>query len=402
MTPAFRISITANLVLAGVTAALLWRVHPGATPRGTDASQPLTVRAVVHEAKEADADLRPSPDGPQLTPAGVAALERLGIAREAIVNALINDQTFRHDKQVRAAEKRYAPRPVPRAERIKLQREAEAERVRELKQALGEDRYLAWDKENTLRMLNIGGVRLDAQDADNAYRVQKEFDEKNKALQMAVEDGITDEADFNTLYEKARQQYDRQLEDLFGKDRLAAMRGTPDPIADVTRRYEDLNPTAEQAKAVLKAEGDLQARESALAEQLKDNPEDSATLTAQLKALADAREENLRHIFGAETYDATTRQNDSTYQKLTQFAGAWNLQDSQIEPVYQALSAFHDQADLARTAAEMNESAGQPVDWHQVNAGIEQAREKTEIALANLIGGERVRRLMQNGLLNVR
>lgn len=398
----YRISLAANTVLVGFIAVQLWR-HHAPTPTGAIVVPQHATAIAARRADNTDLQaLRPPPDGPELTPAAVAELERLGISREAIADALIDDCTFRYDKRMRALEKKYAPKPVPRREKLAMQREAEAERIVELKAAFGEERFLAWDKANRLGRLNMGGVPLAPQESEQAYHVQKNFDDKARALQRAVEDGTVDPTDFNTAYNQLRQQYDQQLENLFGRDRLAEIQGTPNPVAEVSRRYADLNPTPEQAKAVLQAEGDLHAREAELVQQLKDNPDQIANLAPQVKALTDAKEERLRQIFGADAYNATKRQNDSIYQKLQQYAGAWNLADPQIGPVYEALAGFHDQADLTRMTAEMNEAAGQTVDWHQINSGIEQSRQQLEAALANMIGGDRVRRLRQNGLLDVR
>jgi hypothetical protein len=403
MSFAFRLSISANIVLVGVVLGQLWRDRPNAASSGTPTVQ---VRAYTHsEAVKTSASseqLQPRSGGPPLTMGAVAELQRLGFSREAIVDGLINDHTFRYDKRVRALEKKYAPKPVPPQELREMFWQADAERTRELKEALGDEGYQAWDKDNTLRLLNMGGVRLDPQEAEKAYRVQKEFDEKNKALQMAKDEGLADEADTNALYEQARQKLDQELESMLGKERVAAMRGAPDPVADVSRRFEYLNPTPEQAKAVLSAEADIHAREAALVQRLKETPGSAANLALEVKAVADARAESLRRVFGAENYAAMKRQNDSTYQKLTQYAAAWDLNDTQIQPVYETLSAFHDQADRTRMAAEMRAAAGQPVNWREINAGIDQARQQTEAGLAAMIGGERVRRIEKNGLLHVR
>lgn len=403
MSFAWRASIGANIILMGVVLGQLWRERPLAASSVAPRTQvPARAHSEIPKTATAVAALRPRPGGPQLTLRAVAELQKLGLSREAIVDGLINDHTYRYDKRVRALEKRYAPKPVPRRELLEMSWQADAERTRELKEALGEEGYVAWDKDNTLRLLNMGGIRMAPQEAEKAYRLQKEFDEKNKALQMSKDEGLVDEADTNALYEQAQQKLDQELNNLLGNERVAAMRGAPDPIADVSRRFEYLSPTPEQAKTVLSAEADIHAREAALVQRLKEMPASAANLMADLKTVTDAREESLRRVFGAENYDAMKRQNDSTYQKLTHYAEAWDLKDAQIQPVYESLSAFHDQADRTRMAAEMRAAAGQPVNWSEVNAGIDQTRQQLEAGLVAMIGSERVRRLERNGLLHVR
>lgn len=398
---ALRFSIGANVVLAIGVLALWWRAQ-----ESSPATTALPTRPTTHRATRADdlaTELQPKPNGPKLTPAAVTELERLGISRNAIAEALINDHTYRHDQRVRELQKRYAPKPVPRREMLQVEREDEEGRTRELREALGEERFLAWDQDRIMRLVNMGGAKLGPDEADQMYRLQKDFEQKDRALRIAREDGVTDEADANAVYERNQQQLEQELEKLFGKDRLAQIRGTkPDPVADATRRFADLNPTPEQAYAAVQAEGGFRVSQEALIQRLKDNAIDPANAPAILKTLNDARDENLRQVFGADNYNAMKRQNDPTYQALQQYAGAWGLKDSDVPTVYNTLAAYQNQADLTRMAAELSEAAGQPVNWRQINAKIQQASQQTAVELANAIGGEAVRRLMNNGLLEQR
>jgi len=119
-----------------------------------------------------------------------------------------------------------------------------------------------------------------------------------------------------------------------------------------------------------------------------------------LQALNEARETELRRIFGATEYENMKLQHDPTYQNLVQFAEAWELGGTEIPAVYQSLHSFQDQASLTRSAAEMREAAGQRVNWREINGAIEQARRQTEADLERLLGSGRLARLKQNGLLN--
>jgi hypothetical protein len=180
------------------------------------------------------------------------------------------------------------------------------------------------------------------------------------------------------------------------------MRGITDPVTDVFQAYSDLNPTPEQAQAVVQADEDYRAAEAALARRLQDHPGEETDVIAELQAMQQAREEQLRRTFGSEAYNASKGRADSTYKRLQQFAVAWELQEQEIPRVAETLRAFHDDTERRRAAAAMREAAGQRVDWHEVNAGIEQARQQTEAGLQNLIGGRRLSRLKQNGLLTFR
>jgi len=409
MSSGFRLSLVANIALLGIVAVLLWRNPPAAPSPVAPPARPAAAR-LEKETPKTDTvtkGLPPKSAGPKLTPAAIAQLAQMGFSRDLLVKVLLEDLNDRSTKRILELQKKYAPRLVPDREMRELSRQSEAEEMRALKEAFGEEGYRAWDKEQTLRALNRARVPGDdlpmtAEEAERAYRLQKEFDDKNKELQIMMEDGVADKADAGTLLAQAQQALDRELEKLLGPPRLSELRGNIDPTVEVYRTFCDLNPTPDQAKAVVLAEQDYRAREAALAKRVNENPGDAAKITVELAAMNEAREENLRRIFGPEAYDSLKRQNDPTYKTLQQYAQAWELKDQEIQSVYQTLRAFQDQAARTRSAAEMSEAAGQRVNWREINSAIEQAQQQTEAGLQNLIGGERLLRLKQNGVLTIR
>ena len=404
MSSAFRLSIGINLALAGIVAVLLWRGQasapsPVAPPARTISLRPeppkpgALAEAIPSKLTEAKPNL-----------AALASLEQLGISREILVNALLENFNRRASLKVVALQKKYAPKAVPDREYRDLSRQSDVERMRELKEALGEEGYQAWDKEQTLRELNRARPPGDEspmspEEAEQAYRLQKEFDQNTKELQLAMEDGLADKADVGTLQARAQETLDRALEKLLGPKRFNEIRGNTEPATEVYRTFGDLNPTPEQAKAVLQAEGDYRVREATLTKRLNENSTDAVNVAAELKAMADAREQTYRQLFGAEAYDRFKVEHDPTYQTLKQYADAWNLNGDEVQQVYHSVNAFQQQAEHLRAAAALNLESGQKVDWKVVNAGIEQARQQTERGLQSTIGPERLRRLKQNGLL---
>jgi hypothetical protein len=406
MSSALRLSLGVNLVLAGVVAVLLWRGQPPVPTPAAPSARPTSAQADAPRTVAATQP-RPLAAGGKLTPDAIAQLEQLGIAHATLVNVVVEDHNRRSAQRVLALQKKYAPRLVPDREMRELARQNDAEQIRALKETFGEEGYRAWDKEQTLRNLNRARVPgdelpLSAAEAEQAYRLQKEYDEKFQELQLAMEDGVADKADAGALQAKAQEALDRELEKLLGKQRFDELRGKTDPTTEVFRTYGTLNPTADQAKAVVQADADFRARQEALTKQVNENPGAATSLMAELQVLNDTREANLRQIFGTEAYDNLQRQNDPTYQALTQFADAWELKEQEVQPVYTALHAFDDQASRMRTAAEMSEAAGQRVNWREINAAIELQRQQVETRLHDLIGAKRLSRLQENGLLTKR
>jgi|GEM_PF-2782343 len=403
MKTTLRLSIAINLLLASALAALVFHEsqnsHSLALQRRSSSDR-------IAIAPNPESLPGPSPfSGRKISPSTVAALEQLGIPRETVVNVLVEDFNRRSTQKIAALQKRYAPRLVPDREMIEFSRQTDLDRANELKQALGEEGYRAWDKEQTLNELNRArspgdSLPMTPAEAEQAYRLQKDFDDKAKELQMAMEDGVADRADVGTLQAQAQQALDQQLEKLLGRQRFNELRGIVDPTTQVYRAYGDLNPTRDQAKAVLAAQKEYQDRHAALQQTLAGTSATAAEITGQLKSLDDAQDEQMRKIFGADAYAKMKQQSDPTYKTLKQYADAWDLKDGQIDSVYQTVHTFQDEVDRTRAAAELSQSAGEPVNWRQINSTIEQSRQQTEAGLKNLIGPDRLRRLEQNGVLS--
>lgn len=389
------------MALAAVVAFLL--VRDRAEPV-TTAAQGVTLPAEPQPVAATTAPTSPglpppAPAGTDLNARKLALLEEMGLPRAVLVEVVLQDFHRRWDERSAALEKRYRPKPVPRREYLELWREREVEQSRELKALLGEDGYVAWDKQRTLASMNPGGIELSGDEAEQAYRLQKAFDEKHRELEIAMEEGIADPADAAALQELARQAFERDTEKLLGKERYDRMRGVTTPTADAAWKFAALNPTAEQASAAALVEQNYRAQEAALTKRLGQNAGNPVALAAELRALNDARDNELRRLFGADNFDSLQRQNDPTFQTLQQYAVAWELHDHDVRSVYDSLQAFHGEAQRLRSAAALAEAAGQRVNWAEIDASIDAARQQTESGLQRLIGPDRLRRLRQNGLL---
>lgn len=397
MSPALRISLGANIALAATVAILLGLHRPAtdASATATAAPDPATTSSATSAA-----DAMPETDAGGIR-AALAQLEQLGLPREVVVNALLGDIHRRWDLRVAELERHHAPRSVPEREYIELARQRDAAQEQELVAVLGSEGYREWDKERTLRLHNPGHAVLSATEAETIYRLQKEFDAHHKELQMAVEDGVADAADSSALHTQAQAALDAELQALLGAQRFAQLRGLSDPLTDATQRYAELDPSPAQAVSVVRTDDDFRAREAALARRLKETP-GAVDLETELKALHATRDENLRRIFGAAAYENNRRNNDSIYQQLGQFAAAWELRSEELPNVYETLRTLREQMELTRSAAALRESAGQRVNWREIDAAIDQARQQTESDLRSLIGEKRLSRLKDNGVLTMR
>jgi hypothetical protein len=402
MSSALRISIGVNIVLTGVLGWVVVHKQPVAAPERSAA-----VRSGAPRPAAAANGFQSNAAESKLTPSAIAELERMGISRDILTKVFLEDFSRRWDKRVLALQKKFAPKLVPDREMRELARESDVEQAREMKESFGEEGYRAWDKDQTLRTLNRArqpgdDLPMTADESEQAYQLQKDFDEKSKDLQMAMEDGVADKADAGALQAQAQEALDGNLKKLLGDQRFSELRGNTDPTTEVYQAFGALNPTSDQASAAAQAEADYRARTTALAAQQNQNPADVTNVTAELQAINQAREDNLRQIFGSDAYDNMLKQSDATYQTLQQYAGVWNLNGDEVQQVYDSLHGFQQQADSLRSAAQLSEQAGQHVNWNAVNASIDQALQQTQTGLQSTIGPDRLRRLTQNGLLTNR
>jgi hypothetical protein len=335
-----------------------------------------------------------------LTPEDIARFEKAGVPRNILADVMREDFRLRWNKRTAELEARFAPLPVPQREYSRLQRQQDAEQARELKAALGEEGYLAWDKEQTLRTVNFEGVPMDAPESDQVYRLQKQLDDKLHEFQWGMEDGDMDVADMTKLQLETQDAYENSLKNLLGEKRYNELKGYVVPVVEGHLEFNELTPSPEQIAALQGAASQYNDSEAQLRKRLRDQPEDPLKLAAELQKLNDARDQNFRQTLGDQAYDEVKREHDGMYQTLQQYASAWNLTDSEIQPVYSQLKAYEQKVDTLRKAAQLNELVGNDVDWNAVNAAILREQQQAQTALQNLVGPDRARRISRNGLLS--
>ena len=395
----FYLSVAANLVLLVVAGMIFTGERPHLNANVDLGGSAPAVLTAASGQKGAAVASSPRVHEHGLTSEAIVRLEAAGTSRRVLADIKRLDFRRRWSQRVVDLENKYAPNQPPQREYIALERLRDAEQVRELKEALGEAGYLAWDKEETLRKLNFEEVPMNPVEADRAYQLQKHLDDKLQELRMGMEDGDADIADAGTLQMQAQDAYEKELEKLLGRKRYEQLKGSTSPLVPGATMFDDLTASEEQVNTLKAAQSEYSNREMALAQRLREKPSDAGTIAAELKALNSAREENFRKAVGAATYDQLKRGHDSTYQTLKQYAGAWNLTEPEIEPVYTKVRSFQDEAERLRQAAQMSELAGQNADWNAVNSLIEESRRETEAGLHGLIGEERLSRLLRNGIL---
>jgi hypothetical protein len=396
MSLAYRLSVVANVALIAVTIGLV------SHERGEPTAPAVAARAAEStEPSSATANKRAAPARrPESTADLFARLEKAGVATTVLADIVRTDHRRRWSKRVFELENRFAPKQPPQREYIMLRRLEEEDETRALKQALGEQGYAAWDREQTLQKLNFEEVAMSSAEEDRVYDLEKRLEDKLREMQLAMEDGDADIADMGTLQMQAQDAYEKDLEKLLDTQRYQQLKGYTIPVVEGHLEFNELSPTPEQVTALQAAVSDYQTRETDLTTRLADKPADPATIAAELKTYRDEEDARLRDTIGADAYANFKRDHDDTYQTLTQYSQAWNLKDGEIEPVYDKIKAYVDNVDRLRRAAQLTQLAGEAADWNTINATIEQSRQQTEADLQSLIGPDRAHAIERNGLLS--
>jgi len=407
MTSGLRLSLTANIALVSLVVALILR-WPAPPVKPAEKLRRLDSHAEKGSTNPSRGPSETMAEG-GLNPVAAAELMHCGVSRETLTEVVLQDFERRQNEALAQLEKRYAPALIPEREMIAFSRRRDVDRVRAIRNTLGEEAYRAWDRNQALQELNFrrlpgDPLPMSAAETERAYELQRDFDERSKSIQMAFEDGVADRADADALRKRAKQELDDALSKLLGSDRLAQLHGSADETGHIgaagetQQNWSDLCPTAEQAKGIERADTDYRSHENELAKALAARTTDPSAAAAELMRIAAEREQTLRGIFGAEAYAEHEAARDPAYGALTRYAEAWDLKPADIDRVYHSVSVFEQQADGLRRLAALREQAGSNVDWNAVNAAIEQLKRQASADVGAAVGPERLRRMEASGL----
>jgi hypothetical protein len=326
----------------------------------------------------------------------VDALRTAGAPTEVIAK-LVQLQFEDHwQSRLAAVQEKLARGAAPDQAGNALLREHDSALRQELRAALGEEAFEAWDIEHTLANLNLGRVELTPDEAERVYAMRRQTLAQLHALEQSRRDGIIDEAQLREQQRQAQASFNEQVNAVLGEDRFQAIQGN-DRAALLRQQLQTLNPTAAQFAQLLDAQKRWSDQQTALQRQLQENKIAGTDYDAQLQALDAAQEREYRRVLGNDGYEAYQREQDTRYQMMKQNAAAWQLEPQQIDYVFRAIKSY-EAVVLNYQQAQAVAGEGTGIDSAAVNNQLRQLTEQTAQTIKAYVGADRFARMQQNGV----
>jgi hypothetical protein len=398
------LSVALNVMLA---AGLLWiagrpeKPDPGRGAVGNGPTDPAT-RVSAETALAGGLDGGASGKSAADWPRWVDSLHKLGIPNRAIASMVLADFERRWEQRQNELQRRYDTGEIDAAVLARDRSGYEREQERELRQALGDEGFRQWEKENLLRSYAQVEPALNAEETELLYRVQKDIAQKRRDLDDAHSRGEIDSEMYEERAMALSTEQSDQTKKVIGENRLNKFHVEVDPIeAEMRRVTRRLNLPITQVDALVDIEQARGIMEEDLNAQLAKNPDlPEASVEARRLAIAAARDQAYESILGKNGFNSWQMSTDSRYETLRRFAPGWQLGDADVSRVYAAIQQQDQLTRERRLQALADERSGRPVDWAAVQNDLDALKAQTEQSLSASLGAERIARLKRNGVLS--
>ena len=392
----FGISLALNAILAGVF--VVFTMHRPA-PKTLPLPPPPPPVAVADSAP-LPLPVQPAPNHGTNGPVWQDWLQQLrdaGVPDNVLAGLVASDFENRWDKQRREMERRYQRGELGDdwLARYELQHGEELEM--EMRAALGDAGFRQWDKGNILRDYDLDALNLYPSETDTLYQLRKDLAGKQHDLEVARQNGELDNADYSEQQDALQKENDQQFKALLGDDRYAAMQN-PDTEGEMRRSLKGLNVSDAQMQAMLDAQRKWNEQRTKLEQ---DAQTQGKSTEDQMQALAAARDAEYQQVLGPDAFGTLQKSQDSNYQTLKQNANLWQLNDRDIDYVYNALQYAQKAASDYQKQEQALQGQGQTVDWAKVQENLQQFSDQTKQSLMTYLGQDRFNKLNKNGLFNL-
>lgn len=391
----YRVSVLLNLVLAATVVALVVAHSP--QPRAS-ARDELTPEKARHDGFPTTSEAPPRLQYGDIASESarrrfvIDQLRAAGVPNKILARVAVAD--FEEQWQKRLDEGGDAETLAAR------QLEEDPSRDAAMREALGEDGFREWDRENMLREAMSGKVQLTAGESEAIYQSRKKLQRRQRELERARVYGKMDDRDIDQAYDKAYSEFNDEMKTLLGEERYAQSQGTDagTTAANLQRDFAKIKPSNSQLQELLRAQLQWNDRRAELDKQYQSDPS-SPAYAEQIRALDEARDQEYERVLGAEAYDRLQKEQDARYTRMRKYRELWGLDDKSIDYVYRAVRDYDNVVSDYQTQARARESRGEAVDWNAVQKNIEQFGQQNAQALQSYLGPERFAKLQQNGVV---
>lgn len=352
-------SLTLNVVLVGVF--LFAPERESATRDLPPAAPPSSLRQprVISEPEQIPTSAKATPSRTVTAPVWQQSLPQLrdaGVPHDVLAGLVIADFEIRWQKQLREFEHRYQAGAVDDDERARFEARREDEQEQALRAALGDDGFRQWDKDFSLRDLDLVKLQLSSSETDALYQLRKDRALKDRMLAEALRNGAIDEASYNEQQAAAQQEYDQQFKLLLGDERYEDLQNLEEGMEGALRqKVKDLNPVHDsQLEVMVEAERKWNQQRAELDRRAKETPDQHKAYEEQAQALDAARDQEYKRVLDTNDFDQLQRSQDSRYQLLKRHANTWSLSETDIDYIYSSVQHYHEKNPHARNQIEQS------------------------------------------------
>ncbi len=277
--------------------------------------------------------------------------------------------------------------------------ERTAAREQTMKDLLGEETFANWDKKNVFRWMDIDSMGLSASETDAMYQFQKQQQRQGLDLNRAMQAGELDSADYQARSAEQKRDNERRLAELIGPLRAAKLKQENDwNFGRLRWDLHELGLSDSQMDGLFRATQQTTEKQQELQRLAQaGTPADGK----QWQAIQTEQEQEIQRVLGATGYASYKKMQDNSYKQMKQFAKAWQLADSDIDYVYQTLQNNKQSLQDYRKQAQELQTQGQPVNWQDINQGVEDFKKQTETELRSRLGEERYNKLKRGGIIQL-
>jgi hypothetical protein len=355
-------------------------------------SSPVKFTAVVPLKKTS-----PEMSANALTPAAkmkgwIDQLRAAGAPDKLLAELIVADSEDRWQSREHELQKKYEKGDLDDKGLADSRDGHEAEQENELRTMLGDNAFRKFDREKVLADMDLAKLNLSDSELDTLYQLRKDNQNTERDLERSQRNGEIDESDMADRQAEAQTIYDEQLKLLLGERYALTRPSDDDAVAgNMKRTLKGMNVDV----------SDDQLNALALAQQQwnqqcnKLDPADP-NYSQQLSAADTARDTALEKVLGANGLAQFKMEQDGHYQTMKKFATVWQLNDQDMDQVYQTLHSYEASVRDYQQKAHAMESQGQAVDWEGVQANIQQYAQQTKDTLRNYLGIDRFNRMKKN------
>ena len=388
-----KISLGANALLAAFLIGALGR-SPSPAPASSS-----PVLASAPSSAPGLAEKSPAP-APASWTDSLAELRRVGVPSAIIAKLVVEKVALKWTPIETELEQKYLHGDIDARRLAEHHDQRALEQEAELRAALG-DAYLAWDREQTVANMYLGGHVPTEEQKEPIYGLQKEHLSRLRELEIAKRNGVIDDPAFETARARAELDFKTKLAAIIGEDRVDGLRQT-DPAQQVRADFAQLGLSGAQMRELAEVNAKWSSTRADMARSLAETSALDSAYEGDLRALDRARDDEYRRILGDERLEAWQRAGDDRYRVMQENASAWNLDPAAITQVYSTLRAYDLAVANREYQAQLAEQAGETVDWAKVQTDIAAYSRDTEAALRARLGEERFARLSQTEIIALR